>query len=932
MPDTWPVGNGEMAGRLRALRDGDTPLGPPARWSMALRATIDVMLASQAQMVLFWGNDFVAFYNDRYAATVAHQHPAGLGQPAARHWADVWDEMHPQLLLARRGETVSRQDRPCHTERNGRREEVFLDLSYSPVHDVDGSVGGVLCIVSESTARVQTARALALSESLLRETADQWRLAQAAGGVGVFLLDVTADTLRVSPGFCRVYGLPEEQAVLASAQLEALKVDPLGSMSSRRSRSDGTAVLDTEYQIRRANDGELRWVARRAEFVRDAAGRPLQMRGVVQDVTARRVAEDTLRESEARFRALAQSIPNHVWTAGPDGRLDWVNQHAVDYTGLAPNALHADGWASAVHPQDIERVDQTWQHAVATGTAYETEFRLRRHDGAYRWHLARAQPVTTAEEPRARWVGANTDIHDQKDAQVQLAELNATLEQRVQERTRDRDRLWQLSTDVMMTASLDGDVLAVNPAWKHLLGWSETAMVGQSMFAIVHPDDLAATRAEADRLARGQVSLRHENRLRHRDGSYRTVSWTGVSDGRLIHAVGRDVTALRESEARLRQSQKMEAIGQLTGGIAHDFNNMLQGITGSIEVMRRRVALGRTDDLERFMNAASQSAMRAASLVQRLLAFSRRQSLDSKPLDLNALIASMEDLLHRTLGEQVRLRVQLDPQARIAQGDESQLESAILNLAINARDAMPHGGELGIATGCAVLGDAEAQYAGIAPGPYLTIAVADTGTGMPPDVLAKAFDPFFTTKPIGQGTGLGLSMVYGFAQQSGGQVRIDSAPGRGTTVTLYLPQAVEPDLLLAGARAAEEPLQQGHGEVVLVVEDDPGVRLLVLDLLAELGYQALEAADGAAALPILASSQRIDLLVSDVGLPGLNGRQVAEIGRQYRPGLQVLFMTGYAEHATNLSEFLEPGMQLIAKPFQIDALAQAVRKILGDGR
>ena len=931
-PDQWPVGNGEMASRLRALRDGDTPLGPPAGWSMALRTAIDVMLASQAQMALFWGEDFVAFYNDRYAATVAHQHPASLGQPAARHWADVWGELHPQLLLARQGETVSRQDRPCHTERDGRREEVFLDLSYSPVHELNGSVGGVLCIVSESTARVQTARALAVSETLLRETSDQWRLAQAAGGVGVFLLDVATDTLRVSPGFCRAFGLPEDRTVFDSAQVEALKVDPLGPMSGRRSRSDGSAALDTEYRIRRADDGELRWIARRAEFVRDAAGRPVQMRGVVQDVTARRVAEDTLRESEARFRALAQAIPNHVWTAGPEGRLDWVNQQAVDYTGLAPNALHADGWASAVHPQDIERVDQTWQHAVATGTAYETEFRLRRHDGAYRWHLARAQPVDVAEGLRARWVGANTDIQDQKDAQAQLAELNATLEQRVQERTRDRDRLWQLSADVMMTAGLDGEVLAVNPAWKQLLGWSETAMVGQAMFDIVHPDDMAATRAEADRLARGQVSLRHENRLRHRDGSYRTVSWTGASDGRLIHAVGRDVTALRESEARLRQSQKMEAIGQLTGGIAHDFNNMLQGITGSIEVMRRRVALGRTDDLDRFMTAASQSAQRAASLVQRLLAFSRRQSLESKPLDLNALIASMEELLHRTLGEQVRLRVQFDPQARIAQGDESQLESAILNLAINARDAMPHGGELNIATGCAVLGDAEAQLAGIAPGPYLTIAVADTGTGMPPDVLSKAFDPFFTTKPIGQGTGLGLSMVYGFAQQSGGQVRIDSAPGRGTTVTLYLPQAAELPSPLPGALAADAPLQQGHGEVVLVVEDDPGVRLLVLDLLAELGYQALEAADGAAALPILASSQRIDLLVSDVGLPGLNGRQVAEIGRQHRPGLQVLFMTGYAEHATNLSDFLEPGMQLIAKPFQIDALAQAVRRILGDDR
>ncbi|RYY54231.1 MAG: response regulator, partial [Comamonadaceae bacterium] len=291
-----------------------------------------------------------------------------------------------------------------------------------------------------------------------------------------------------------------------------------------------------------------------------------------------------------------------------------------------------------------------------------------------------------------------------------------------------------------------------------------------------------------------------------------------------------------------------------------------------------------------------------------------------------------EDMLRRTLGEQVQLTVQLDEGAGAALGDESQLESAILNLAINARDAMPHGGELRIRAREVRFGEAEARtHEGLAPGRYCAIGVADTGAGMAPDVLAKAFDPFFTTKPIGQGTGLGLSMVYGFVQQSHGHVQIDSQPGRGTTVTLFLPRA-DP----ARGRAADAPepaaaLPQGSGEVVLVVEDDPGVRRLVLELLEDLGYRTLQAPDGASAIPILQSGQRIDLLVSDVGLPGINGRQVAEIARQHRPGLDVLFMTGYAEHATTRAEFLAPGMQMIAKPFAIDDFARLVQQILRSG-
>ena len=661
-----------------------------------------------------------------------------------------------------------------------------------------------------------------------------------------------------------------------------------------------------------------------------AAAAPV--RGVVPDITVtKQQVEATLRESEGRFRALAQAVPNQVWTAATDGLLDWFNDQVYEYSGMSFEQLVGIGWATMVHPDDLSYTASQWQLSLATQLPYAAEFRLRRRDGIYRWHLTRAHPVQEGETSKdvgnddaapMRWVGTNTDINDQKEAQQRLA-------QSVAERTRDRDRLWQLSADIMVVGDFDGVICAVNPAWETLLGWSEAEPVGQSILNFLHPDDIESTAAQISRLSSGQTVSGFENRYRHKDGSYRTISWSAVADTDLLHAVGRDITALRDSESRLRQSQKMEAIGQLTGGIAHDFNNLLQGITGSIELMRRHVALGRTDDLERYMSSATQSAHRAAGLIQRLLAFSRRQTLDPRAVDVNVLLASMEDLLRRTLGEQVRLEVQVATGIGAVLGDEPQLESAILNLAINARDAMPHGGALVLSTSHATLHEPETRHhEGLAAGEYIAISVADTGCGMPPEVLAKVFDPFFTTKPIGQGTGLGLSMVYGFAQQSHGHVRIESQVGHGTLVTLYLPRAHVAATAAVGAEAATAALPRGRGEVVMVVEDDPAVRLLVLDVLADLGYRTIEAVDGAAAMPVLQSAVPIDLLVTDVGLPGINGRQLAEFARQQRPGLHVLFMTGYAEHATTRAEFLEPGMDLIAKPFAIDDFAQRVEHIV----
>ncbi|EIK54556.1 sensory box histidine kinase/response regulator [Stutzerimonas stutzeri TS44] len=388
----------------------------------------------------------------------------------------------------------------------------------------------------------------------------------------------------------------------------------------------------------------------------------------------------------------------------------------------------------------------------------------------------------------------------------------------------------------------------------------------------------------------------------------------------------KEMASHEQAQDALRQAQKMEAVGQLTGGIAHDFNNMLTGIIGGLDLIQRYIQSGRHDETQRFIDAAVTSANRAAALTHRLLAFARRQPLNLKRVELNALIDSMHDLLLRTLGSHIQIEMRLQDDLRPAHSDDNQLESTLLNLVINARDAMPDGGTLRIGTANVELERAR-QVGELPPGAYVTLTIADSGCGMTPKVLASAFEPFFTTKPIGQGTGLGLSMIYGFARQAGGHLQITSEPGAGTEVCLYLPTHAEAASCAPPPRATGAVPRAQQGECVLVVEDDPAVRLLVLDALEMLGYQALEAAEGSAAVALLESDQRIDLLVTDVGLPGMNGRQLADIARQPRPQLPVLFMTGYAERAAS-SGFLDSGMDMISKPFTIDQLAQQIRAML----
>jgi PAS domain S-box-containing protein len=529
------------------------------------------------------------------------------------------------------------------------------------------------------------------------------------------------------------------------------------------------------------------------------------------------------------------------------------------------------------------------------------------------------------------------DITERRATEQALRELNANLERRVIERAQARGRTWILSPDLLGALNSKGYFETSNPAWRTILGWSEDEVASMSIFDLLHPDDVEHTRAGFELTLVGQPAIRFVNRYRCKDGSYRYISWVGIQEDGYVYCTGRDITVEREAEIELskaqdalRQAQKMEAIGQLTGGIAHDFNNLLTGIIGSLDLVRRRMATNSPGDIPRLMDAASGAAMRAAALTHRLLAFGRRQSLDTRPNDVNRIVTGIEEILQRTMGERIELLCKLSGDLWTASTDANQLESALLNLAINARDAMPDGGRLTIET-LNVQVNVQLDKANsslhedVQPGDYVTISVSDTGIGMPPEVLEKAVDPFFTTKPVGEGTGLGLSVIYGFIKQSRGHLRIKSEVGQGTTVKLYLPRALQ-DAVDLKPVARETP--RGHGETILVVEDDATVRSIISDALQDLGYRVLTAADARFAIPLLQSKGAIDLLISDVILPHVNGRKLAEMARTSRPALKVLFVSGYSENAIIRGDLIETGMDLLTKPFALGTLGAKVHAMI----
>lgn len=724
---------------------------------------------------------------------------------------------------------------------------------------------------------------------------------------------------------------------LGASWLDAIHPEDVPRTLAAWSEAVGSGQpLDQEMRVRR-QDGQYRWVHSRAYCRRDERGQAVKWYGSCDDIDEHWQARNALLDSEAQFRSLASTMPNQAWLAHGSGATYWVNEQVCEYTGQSMKSLVSSGFRHCVHPDDVQITQKSWDRAVATASAYEQEFRMRRaSDGAYRWFLARALPLFDEAGKVLRWVGTNTDVQEQKNVLEKMAYLNSSLEVEMANRTADRDRMWRLSTDIMLVADLSGMIIAVNPAWSKILERPEVESLGMDFISLVHPDDRMAALQDLSRLAHGAPTLRMENRYRRRDGGYRWISWTAVPAQKLIHAIGRDVTdekearlALVRSEQALLQAQKLESIGKLTGGVAHDFNNVLQIISGNLQLLKLTVA--DNPQAARRLDSAASAVERGAKLSSQLLAFARRQPLKPLVTDLGRLLRRMHELIRRALGEAITEEIFISEGLWHTLVDPNQMENVLLNMAINARDAMDKGGRLTFTLSNVTL---DADYAGlhadVLEGQYVLLTITDTGHGMERDVIDQIFEPFFTTKREGEGTGLGLSMAYGFIRQSAGHIKVHSAPGAGTTFKIYLPRSLE--------KLAEPPTSLtgpvlGGSETILVVEDDAPVQHTVVDMLRGLGYDVLHADDGASALALLSTGVAIDLLFTDVVMPGpVSSKELAQQARLLLPDLAVLFTSGYTHNAIMRGGRLDAGVELLSKPYQREDLARRIRHVLADRR
>jgi PAS domain S-box-containing protein len=803
-------------------------------------------------------------------------------------------------------------------------------MSIVPVRDETGALAFFVSTQADVTALRdrEMAGAAPVTATALAECQERLRIALSMFGIAAGWEWHIAERRVVGDArFATLYGLTEAEAARGVPPSVFFSIiHPQDQTRIRLAVGGmlrGAEVFSKEYRLLLPG-GAVHWVHARGRCHYDAQERPTRFSGVMMDITEQKRAEERLR--------IAQ-------TAGGVGTFEYIEGYGTvsvsaefcALLGLHPaQDLPVRTINAVVLPQDPPLIDA--RAHPAPGTVSQVDFRIMRPDnGELRWLSRRGEYLRDAETAGLRFSGVIYDITKAKRIEEQLRHLNEMLESRVEERTRERDRIWQVSRDLHILCDSNGICKSANPAWRSEMGYEAEALPGRSLTDFIHPDDRAIIERAIVRLAAGDYVDNLDARVLCADQSDRAFSWTCVPEGGAFFAAGRDVTQRNQLEAQLRQSQKMEAVGQLTGGIAHDFNNLLTGITGGMGLLRARMAQGRLEDAERYITAAEGAANRAAALTHRLLAFSRQQTLDPKTTQVNNLVAEMQELIQRTAGPQITVTTALASALWPTRCDPNQLENALLNLAINARDAMPEGGRLTVQTENIWMDNQAARERDMVPGEYVAIGVADTGSGMEPEVIARAFDPFFTTKPLGQGTGLGLSMVYGFAKQSGGQVRIHSVVGSGTVVRIYLPRHEGEDAAQASGPAMTETTRVAQGETVLVVDDEPFVAMLITDVLEELGYAAIEAPDAAVALTILRSDQRVDLLITDVGLPGgMNGRQLAEAARQARPGLKVLFVTGYAENGVLENGVLAPGMYVMTKPFAVELLARRIPEIIAD--
>jgi len=944
----FPAGNGVVAGQVRAMDWHATPVGAVETWPSALRNAVNLMLASPESMYVVWGEALTFFFNDAYAPILGPRLQGALGAPLRELWADAWDAVRLPIEAAFAGESSRFENMPVAMARGGVPEDTWWTFSFSPIYLDDGSVGGAFCVTKEVTRTIVAQQRLAQENQRLIALFDKSPMFMA------FLSGPEHRIELANPGYERLVGhrdvlgkcirdaLPEvvEQGFLPLLDQVYRTGQPyIGSeviydAPLATDPSSGRRQLDIVFQPVLGEDGNTAGV-----FVQGL------------DITPHMELQRSMREVEARNRQIIDSASDYAIVASDlDGRVTLWNAGAEHIFGWSEAEMLGRSVEVIYTPEDIQagRLKHNQQIAIGGG-GVSGERWLQRKSGARFWANGSMTVLRGEDGAALGFVKVLGDRSEQQRAGMALAHSERRLGALV---SASSQSLYAMSADwrEMRPISGAGASADILPA---ITGWREER---------VHPDDRGALEAAIALALRTRQPLRLEHRALLPDGSVRWVlmravpllddageiaEWFGtasdVTERRQAEDQLRQLTLtleervqarsaeLQVAEERLRQSQKMEAVGQLTGGLAHDFNNLLTAISVGLELLELRIDQGRFDDIGRYLDMAQSSAARATALTQRLLAFSRRQTLAPTPVVAEDMVSGMLDILSRTLGPSISISTDLQAAPWSVLVDAPQLENALLNLCINARDAMPEGGPLAISTTNVTLDDDAAAQLELPSGDYVCLAVKDAGSGMEPAVIAKAFEPFFTTKPIGQGTGLGLSMIYGFTRQSGGQVRIDSAPGQGTTVHLYLPRflGAPNDDAAPQAPVATVADRTGNVGTVLVVEDEDAVRALVTEVLASSGYRVLQAPEGGRAIETLQSGENIDLLVTDVGLTGaLNGRQVADAGRQVRPGLPVLFITGYAASAAVGAGQLEEGMEVLTKPFTAAELERRARALV----
>ena len=843
--------------------------------------------------------------------------------------------------------------------------EHFLDFVYQPIRDAGGDVTGIMVVGVDQTDRT-------LADAALRTGEEQLRLATDAAEIALFDYDAVNDALFWTPRLYAMYGMNPGSPINLEENAAAMHPDDRAFVLERLVdvRDPAIGVMgDLQYRTIGRDDGVVRWIEARGQGIFAPDGACLRVVGTCLDITTRK-------EAEIRRDALIQLTDEMRGVSDP------VELSMIGATILGQALGASRVGFGTVHPMTDElRVDRDWNapgvDSIAgvlnlrdfgtfvddlkagrfividdvltdPSTAPAAQALIDRHARAF-VNVALIEDNQTvavlyvnSAKPR-NWIAEDLALIREfaerirnslarLRAEAELKALAATLEQQVEERTRERDRVWSNAQDAIIVIDQTGTFTDANPAMGKILGWPEAEFIGKNIFDFIHEDDVEPSLHVFEHAKRESIPP-FANRYRHKDGTFRHIAWAASPEDGLVYAYGRDVTAeaeqtaaLAQVEEALRQAQKMEAVGQLTGGIAHDFNNMLAVVLGSLELVKRRI--GEEDArTKRQLDAASDAAKRAANLTQRLLAFSRQQPLQPETINANKLVSNMSDLLHHSIGADIRLETVLAAGLWSVHVDPNQLENVILNLAVNARDAMAGGGRITIETQNAHL---DRRYVekelGVPAGQYVMLAVSDTGSGMPASVIAKAFDPFFTTKEVGKGTGLGLSQVYGFVKQSGGHIKIYSEIDQGTTIKIYLPRADDvPNEIVDDGLAG---FQASQRETILVVDDEPAVRQFSVDALMELGYIVFEADSAAAALKVLIEHPEIELLFTDIVMPDTNGRKLADHAQRIKPDLKVLYTTGYTRNAVVHNGVVDKGVELIGKPFTLDELAARVRELL----